>query len=124
MQKLLRAFFLGAVFSLGVLAVPAMASLALFTGPSGSNPIQFPAALADLNKLINTLNGEVTGYLALNNSTLEQGEVAFLNPASTVANGGIATSVTSLGPNGSHTTIQGWFVWVDSAGNVRYTPGW
>lgn len=47
------AFLIGAV-ALGAGGVSAGA-LKLFTGPAGSNPIQFPADLADLNNLINTL---------------------------------------------------------------------
>lgn len=36
------------------------ATLPLFTGPSGSNPINFPAVLPDMNSLINSINSGIT----------------------------------------------------------------
>lgn len=45
-------------------------------------------------------------------------------PAAWTANGTVATSVTSLGPAGSHTTIQTWFTVTDSTGTVRYIPAY
>lgn len=41
----------------------------------------------------------------------------------TVANAAIATALTSVGPTGSHTTVQEWFPIKNSAGTVRYVPG-
>lgn len=38
------------------------------------------------------------------------------------ANGSVATSLTSLGPVGSHTTVQEWLTFNDAAGTVRYIP--
>lgn len=38
------------------------------------------------------------------------------------ANGSVATAMSSLGPTGSHATIQEWFTVTDSSGNVRYIP--
>lgn len=37
-------------------------------------------------------------------------------------NGAVATTMTSLGPTGSHTTIQTWLTITDSTGTVRYIP--
>ncbi len=42
--------------------------------------------------------------------------------AMTVANGSVATTVTSLGPTGSHTTIQEWLTFLNSAGTQRWIP--
>lgn len=39
------------------------------------------------------------------------------------ANGSVATVLGSLGPTGSHTTVQEWFTVTDAGGNVRYVPG-
>lgn len=39
-----------------------------------------------------------------------------------VANGSVATTMTSLGPTGSHTTIQKWLTVVDNTGTVVYIP--
>ncbi len=42
--------------------------------------------------------------------------------ASVVANGSVATTMTSLGPVGSHTTIQEWLVVKNAGGTLRYIP--
>ena len=38
------------------------------------------------------------------------------------ANGTVATTITSLGPTGAATTIQGWIKIIDSGGTARYIP--
>ena len=38
------------------------------------------------------------------------------------ANGSVATVLGSLGPAGSHTTVQTWLTFVDSGGVTRYVP--
>jgi len=40
------------------------------------------------------------------------------------ANGTVATTITSLGPTGTATTIQGWVKIIDSGGTARYIPYW
>ena len=40
------------------------------------------------------------------------------------ANGSVATTMTSLGPTGSHATVQEWFTVTDSGGTVRYIPAY
>lgn len=52
------------------------------------------------------------------------GKVTFGNAASFTANGSVATTITSLGPAGSHTTIQEWLTVKDSGGTVRYIPAY
>lgn len=42
--------------------------------------------------------------------------------ASFTANGAVATAMSSVGPTGSHTTVQEWFTVQDSGGTVRYIP--
>ncbi len=50
-----------------------------------------------------------------------QGAINFVN--TNVANGAVATTVTSLGPTGSSTTIQGWLA-IKVGGTARYIPFW
>lgn len=38
------------------------------------------------------------------------------------ANGSVATTMTSLGPTGSHTTVQEWMVVRNASGTLRYIP--
>jgi hypothetical protein len=40
------------------------------------------------------------------------------------ANAAVATTMTSLGPTGSHTTVQEWLQITDAAGTVRYIPAY
>lgn len=42
----------------------------------------------------------------------------------TVANGTVATSLTSIGPTGANTTVQEWFVVKNASGVTRYIPAW
>jgi hypothetical protein len=41
-----------------------------------------------------------------------------------VANAAIATAMSSVGPTGSHTAIQEWFVFYNASGVARYVPAW
>jgi len=43
--------------------------------------------------------------------------------AAVAANSNVATVLGSLGPTGSHTTVQEWLVWADNAGTLRFSPG-
>jgi hypothetical protein len=56
-------------------------------------------------------------------SVTDAGVIAVGSGAFT-ANGSVATTMTSLGPTGSHATIQEWFTVTDSIGNVRYIPAY
>jgi hypothetical protein len=40
------------------------------------------------------------------------------------ADGTTATTMTSLGPTGAHTTVQEWFTVTDASGTVRYIPAY
>lgn len=55
-------------------------------------------------------------------SPLGTGVVQFGNASSFSANASVATVLGSLGPTGSHTTVQEWLTVQDSAGTVRYIP--
>ena len=44
--------------------------------------------------------------------------------ATFTANGSVATTMTSLGPTGSHATVQEWFTVTDTGGTVRYIPAY
>jgi hypothetical protein len=50
------------------------------------------------------------------------GLVKFNGAAHFTANGSVATTMTSLGPTGSHTTVQEWLTILDATGVVRYIP--
>lgn len=50
------------------------------------------------------------------------GNIEFGTASAWTANGAVATAMTSVGPTGSHTTVQEWFTVKDSGGTVRYVP--
>lgn len=50
------------------------------------------------------------------------GTIKFSNAATFSANGAVATVLGSVGPTGSHTTVQKWFTIVDSTGATLYIP--
>lgn len=120
-MKHLRNFLVGfAMFAAGAAGA---AGLGFFGTPTGivSGP-QDPSQLYTyLNSLLLSLNGQVFNYLAFNQAS-ETGNVALTQSGSWAANGSVATSVTSVGPTGAHTTVQEWVVFVDNNGYVRYVP--
>lgn len=50
------------------------------------------------------------------------GVLMFQNAGSVTANGAVGTTMTSLGPTGSHTTVQEWLTIKNPSGTVRYIP--
>lgn len=60
-----------------------------------------------------------SGLLTLGSST---GTIKFGGSGAFTANGAVATALSSVGPTGSHTTVQEWLTITDSAGTVRYIP--
>jgi hypothetical protein len=86
------------------------------------------ANVADIDLLGPTLEilspGTTTFYgngstLAL---TITTGGQLQLPSTGFTANGAVATALSSIGPTGSHTTVQEWLTILDSAGTVRYVP--
>jgi hypothetical protein len=51
---------------------------------------------------------------------LDSGVIGF--QTGIVANGSVATTMSSLGPTGSHTTVQEWLTVKNAAGTTRYIP--
>lgn len=76
--------------------------------------------------LYNRITGDTSDFtstdavLTFNGS----GVLQFPKAVQWTANGAVATTMTSLGPTGSHTTVQEWFTVVDSAGTTRYIPAY
>ena len=65
-------------------------------------------------------NGSSTGYPIEIGSTTET--LVMGSSGMFTANGSVATAMSSLGPTGSHATIQEWFTVKDASGTVRYIP--
>lgn len=76
----------------------------------------------DVNITASNGSSNTGGDIALTIGTgTTNGAINFSN--SGVANGTVATTITSLGPTGSSTTIVGWLR-IKVAGTVRYLPYW
>lgn len=96
--------------SLRVLSVAsAVDRIQISGGVSASNAVTLAALGTDTNIGI-VLSPQGTGL------------IKFANTASFSANAAVATLLGSLGPTGSHTTVQTWLTFVDSTGATRYVP--
>lgn len=117
-MKRLSTLLIGAV--LGIMLGAAATSMAAISSFGGA---QDPSQLFNyLNALISVLNNEVTNYLVFQNAS-EPGEMQITGTSTAFAhNGSIATAMTSIGPVGSHTTVQEWLIVVDPSGYIRYIP--
>lgn len=127
LRKILRNIVVGAA---ALAAVPAgAAGFSYFTGPSGSNPINFPAVLGDLNQLIqnignvmqlvgaNTVAGvrpagliySTTASAAISNATTEQTLGTFSLPTSSLDQPGrklIIRAGWKYASNGNNKTVK------------------
>lgn len=111
----LRGLLIGAIF--GIVGFASAAVIPSFTGAQDPSQVQ-----AYLNTLIGYLNNQVTGYLTFQNGT-EPGEMQITSSSTAFAqNGTVATSVTSVGTTGAHTTVQEWLIVVNPNGFLRYIP--
>lgn len=139
MKRFMRYFVAGVFFALGVFAVGLgidglrAAQVSTFTGPGGSNPIKFPAVLADLNALINSINatlapggtGTVPGLMNITGS-----------PTSTNSNVTVGLSMLQLNNDGSWvigaatntacrlTNTTACLVIQDVSGTIHYIPAY
>lgn len=105
-----------------------------FVREASSNGANFQVALT--TNAVNTpfVQGGVTGSAAtigaLGGDTnvdlgifcAGTGLVKFVGGSMLTPNGAVATTMTSLGPTGSHATVQEWLTVKNSAGTVRYIP--
>jgi hypothetical protein len=73
------------------------------------------ASNAEGSQILSTVNSLIA---QLNNNT----GIAALAQGAFVANGAVASTVTSLGPTGSSTTIRKWLSAVDNTGSTVYIP--
>jgi hypothetical protein len=93
---------------------PASASVAI--APTGTGSVTIAPATAGT---INNCSVGVTTAAAGVFTTL-QATTSLKMP--TIANGAVATAMSSLGPTGSHTTVQEWFAVLNASGTTRYIP--
>jgi trimeric autotransporter adhesin len=69
-----------------------------------------------------TLTGGTTGLFTTANIGNGASALTISGSGQWTANGTTATTMTSLGPTGSHATIQTWLTVTDNGGTVRYIP--
>lgn len=71
--------------------------------------------------LIRFRTADTSGVMT-NAMWIDNGQLLNFASSSIAANGVVATTVTSLGPTGSHTTIQEWLLVKNTAGTSRWIP--
>ncbi len=103
MRKTIASLALGILLGLG--AVHASATIPTI-------PMSTPA------EVIAQVNAYLGNIVTLSANT---GELAFNTSQSWAANSNVATTMTSLGPQGSHTTVQEWLVVVHGT-TARFIP--
>lgn len=108
-------------------------NITLTSGAPGSNAASVPGSITISTPATSNNTGGNISITAGNATTTggsinitvgtgsTRGYMNFTN--SNVANGAVATTVTSLGPTGSATTIQGWLA-IKVAGTARFIPFW
>ena len=76
-----------------------------------------PGIIGRVNDYLGSLVSKYTTYGATS-------ELQFSGAQSWAVNSNVATTMTSLGPQGSHTTVQKWLAIVDNTGTVVYLPAY
>lgn len=121
-----HSFYTGGGLQFQILDNSSAANYITVTGASTGNA---PAISAQGNGdlIIYTAGTKDIHFLTNNTSTdvlriQNAGTLKFTNSASFSANNTVATVLGSLGPTGSHTTVQTWLTIVDNGGNTRYIP--
>lgn len=122
-----KLFSAGIIFGLGLLAaigtVGYASTLSLRTGPLPASDLP-----SIINQLVNDINtccaagGSGTIPQALSVIGGQNGAIQVTGSGAWVANGSVATSLTSVGPTGARTTVQRWLRVRDNNGLVVYIP--
>lgn len=105
----------------------------LFMPPCTISVINIGASVLTITPTTSTVGGNAT--LVLNtgqgatlvsdgaNYQVMAGVAGLVN-SNWLGNSTVATTMTSLGPTGSHTTVQEWLTFEDASGTVRYIPAY
>lgn len=114
----------GTIFSVATVGTSpgAITGLTLLVAGYSSSPPTNPVALRNGSGASATVNLTWTAQTTL--SINPGGATVRLGSGAWSANGTVATAMSSLGPTGSHTTIQEWFVVKNASGTVRYIPAY
>lgn len=92
------------------------------SGSSAQTVIYLGNNTASTEASLKLNGGANTSGAGANSLTISAGGAIAFGSTAFTANGSVATAMSSLGPAGSHTTIQEWFTITDSGGTVRYIP--
>lgn len=98
------------------LTTPLIASLSGGSGAASTLTLQSTTGAGTTDAIIFNTGSQTEAFRILTSRVLKLGAASF------TANGAVATALSSVGPTGSHTTVQEWFTVQDSAGTVRWIP--
>ena len=133
LSSLLGGLVLAALVGAGTIAAPLTTQ---FTGPAGSNPINFPADLADVNAALNQIQQGIGAAIAMSSGptgvatwVTNANLISFTNAAEYSGASSLTQSVsltTGLNyPTGlGSTTVKFFLTILDSAGKPGYIPVW
>lgn len=93
-----------------------------FVASSGSLPANPVAATAQYDSTGTGLTLTLTWSTASALSLQPSGGAIKVGSGAAAANGSVATALSSVGPTGSHTTVQEWIKITNASGVVRYIP--
>jgi hypothetical protein len=120
---------LTAVTQLTTPKVSSNAASALDLQTSGGTQFEIAHTASSVNFLQATGSASGAGTATLAASGTDTNIDIVLTPKGTgavrlgtAANGSVATALSSVGPTGSHTTVQEWFAVKNASGVVRYIP--
>lgn len=98
------------------------AAVAVFSNPASPvNYLGVTGGATGASVTLSAQGGDADVILAL--SPRGAGTLQVNGSNSWAANGAVATAMTNVGPVGSHTTVQEWFVVRNASGVLRYIPG-
>ncbi len=104
--------------------VIAALAIGLFAG-SAAMKIQAAIPAGPVEPTATGIIGQVNAYLGnILSLSANTGELQFFSTQSWSDVGAVATTMTSLGPTGSHTTVQKWLVVLDNTGTRRFVPAY
>lgn len=114
------------------ITMTAKGNAAITFNTQGANQAQVvgPPSSVNLIQLFGAITTSAPGIIAagtdadigLNIMTKGSAYVGFTNAINFAANGAVGTTMTGIGPTGSHTTVQEWLKIRNTTGVIRYIP--
>lgn len=113
---------LGGLYQIPTVSSGVPTAITIVTPAYSSSPPSNPIAVSGGNGV--SLSIDLTWTAESQLSIQPSGGVVKVGTGMMTANGAVATTMTGIGPTGSHTTVQEWMTVTNAAGTVRYIPAY